>query len=275
MPPSVEGHYARPGLYEGVLQALKGTGKTMGTLSTEDTAAFDEYHVGGRRATAKLIALSGFAPGSTVLDVGCGLGGPARHLAETAGCRVVGLDLTSDFCRAARLVSSWTGLGPSTSFVRGDAHRLPFATSCFDGLWSEHVTMNVPDRSAMAMEAARVLRAGATLSFYEVFRSSPGPIDFPVPWATSPDQNETGRLPDFLHDLERAGFEVTDVLDETPDAAAFLERARARQTSSGPSRPSVTLVMGDETEVRLENVAAAVRSGAIGFWMGRAVKQGR
>ncbi len=90
---------------------------------------------------------------SHVLDIGSGLGGPARTLAETYGCRVTGIDLTQAFCDAATAMSNWVGLGSRVSFKQGDATNLPFENQTFDAAMTIHVAMNIAAKDKMYLEA--------------------------------------------------------------------------------------------------------------------------
>jgi len=272
MSAGVERHYARPGLLDAVRTWIADRSCADVSANTRDTAAFDEFHVGGRRATSKMIAFSGFRPEDRVLDVGSGLGGPARHLAGFVGCHVTGLDLTSDFCAAAEALSRWSGQSDRTRFVRGDACRLPFRNRSFDGAWLQHVTMNVGDKFRLAGEAARVLKPGAVLAFYEAFLVKPGGLRYPVPWAGSEPESRIGPKPQFLDALTQAGFQIDECLDESSDAAASLERALARFGRKDDPVNALVSVLGDQAETCLTHLLEALRSGSVEFTLGRAVR---
>jgi ubiquinone/menaquinone biosynthesis C-methylase UbiE len=85
-------------------------------------------------------------PGVTVLDVGCGLGGPARFLAATYGCHVTGIDLSQPFIEAARMLTERSGLADRVTFLQTNALELPFADAFFDHAWTQHAAMNIADR---------------------------------------------------------------------------------------------------------------------------------
>jgi cyclopropane fatty-acyl-phospholipid synthase-like methyltransferase len=69
-------------------------GKTTDTVTIDDLAPMDEFHIGGRKATEELVSQLQLAPADHVLDIGCGLGGAARFVASRHHCQVTGIDLT-------------------------------------------------------------------------------------------------------------------------------------------------------------------------------------
>ncbi len=84
----IKAHYSSPGLYELIVQGLEAIGKSTASVDLDDLAALDEFHLRGPAATRELIEILGVGQDSHVLDVGSGLGGPARRLAKATGCRV-------------------------------------------------------------------------------------------------------------------------------------------------------------------------------------------
>ena len=101
------------GLVSAISSALDASGVDRATLRPADLAPVDEFHIRGRAATLEIIEALGITSDSRVLDLGSGLGGPARTVAEETGCSVTGVDLTAEFCEVARALSRWTGMsGP-------------------------------------------------------------------------------------------------------------------------------------------------------------------
>jgi cyclopropane fatty-acyl-phospholipid synthase-like methyltransferase len=126
---SVASHYSENlGLAETIAEKLRSTGKDPNKLTTADLVAVDEFHIRGRKATLELGEKMKLNAHSQVLDIGSGLGGPARTLAETYGCQVTCVDLTQAFCDAATAMSDRVGLGNRVSFKQGDATNLPSRT---------------------------------------------------------------------------------------------------------------------------------------------------
>jgi ubiquinone/menaquinone biosynthesis C-methylase UbiE len=139
-----------------------------------------------------------------VLDVGCGIGGPARRLSDLRRCRIVAFDVVEDLASAARALASETA---RISFLAADADHLPFAASSFDQVWALGVLAHTRIVRS-AEEARRVLVDGGTLGAVEVLRRGRASPRFagsaPRPWTpyTSIDVSEA---------LDRAGFSRVDV----------------------------------------------------------------
>jgi len=190
----VTAHYGDDaGLAERVAERLRAAGKELDSLTTRDLAAVDEFHTRGRAATLELSARMGLGPGTRVLDIGSGLGGPARAVAETYDCDVTGLDLNAGFCRAAAEFTAWVGLQDKVAFRCGDATQLPFDTGTFDAAMTLHAAMNIPAKDAVYAEARRVLKPGGVFAIYDVLQGEGGPALFPVPWARQPSASHLSR----------------------------------------------------------------------------------
>jgi len=215
---TVQTHYARSELGTLILAALEKAGKDIHRLTPEDLAPIDEFHIRGRAATLELARAASLDAAKRVLDVGSGVGGTSRCLAKEFGCRVTGIDLTEDYCRAAELLTAKTGLAHLVDYRQGDATQLPFADASFDVVWTEHAAMNIPDKARLYREMHRVLKPGGRLAIYDVLAGPAGPVHFPVPWARTPDASFLLRPDELRALLEAAGFAITDWSD-TPDAA--------------------------------------------------------
>jgi SAM-dependent methyltransferase len=186
---SVQAHYRTAGLLDRILAGLREAGKDPAAPTVDDLAPADEFHSLGRVATKDLAELAAFKPGSRLLDVGSGLGGPARFLAVTYGCDVTGVDLMPEFCAVATELSRRTGLGERTQFQHGNALALPFDDGTFDGVWTIQAQMNIADKRRFYEEIARVLRAGGRFAFQDICRGDGRPLEFPVPWASEAGQS--------------------------------------------------------------------------------------
>ncbi len=189
----------------------------------EDLAPLEEFHIGGRRASTELAEMAAWAPGCRVLDVGAGLGGPARLLAARFGCLVTALDVTEEYCRAAEMLTKATGLTDRVTVRQGSALALPFADGQFDGVWTQHASMNISDKPRLYAEIRRVLRGGGTFALHDVHAGPVQPIIFPVPWADTPSVSFLATPEQTLSLVTSAGFEVAEWQDRTAEAIEFFQ----------------------------------------------------
>jgi ubiquinone/menaquinone biosynthesis C-methylase UbiE len=182
MTADIETHYGGSADLAGqIRKSLIAAGKEIERLTTAELAPVDEFHIRGRQATLELAERMELTPDSHVLDFGCGLGGPARTLAETYGCKVTGIDLTASFCDAATELSSWLGLSDKLHFIHGDATDAPFGADSFDAAMTLHVAMNIPAKDALYANARRVLKPGGIFAIYDILQGEGGTVLFPVP----------------------------------------------------------------------------------------------
>ena len=158
-------------------------------IAHDALAPVDEFHIGGRRATEPFVESLKLSKGSRVLDLGCGLGGPARFVAATTGAHVTGIDLTPEFVEAGRALTEWTGLAGQIELVEGSILELPFEDVSMDAAYMIHVGMNIADKAGIAREAARVLKPGGIFAIYDVMQVGTGQMEYPAPWASSEDQS--------------------------------------------------------------------------------------
>lgn len=236
MPDKVADHYAGGGDLAGAIAAsLRKAGKDASKLTTADLATVDEFHIRGRKATLEVAQGLDLNASSHVLDIGSGLGGPARTLAETYRCRVTGIDLTQAFCDAATALSGWVGLSDRVIFRQGDATSLPFADGAFDAAMTIHVAMNIARKDMMYAEARRVLKPGGRFAVYDVLQGEGGEVLFPVPWAREPSISHLA-TPDAMQSLlTGAGFKIVDVRDTTEESQRWFEAMAERMAQAAPA----------------------------------------
>ena len=151
----VRDHYRAAGLTERLKTALTTLGPEDQRLTPQQLAGLDQFHTLGLAATAELAKLAGIAADMSVLDVGSGVGGPARFTAATYGCRVTGVDLSQPFVDAARYLTERTGQSGQVSFETASALDLPFNDGLFDVVLLQHVAMNISDRARLYREIRR------------------------------------------------------------------------------------------------------------------------
>ena len=179
----ITGHYTSGDLLARLEARLREDGADPARPTAEALAPYDHFHGRGLEATEDMAGLLQVAETDHILDVGSGLGGPARYMARRFGCRVSGVDLTAEFCDVARHLTALLGLEERVSIAHGDALAMPFGDAAFDGAYSMNVSMNIADKRALYREIHRVLRPGAWLMLSEVAQGPGGEPDFPTPWA--------------------------------------------------------------------------------------------
>jgi SAM-dependent methyltransferase len=267
-------HYQQGGLLERIMAGLKVLGKDMHSLTHEDLAPADEFHSHGRSATRALAELAHIPSGSRVLDVGSGLGGPARYLAATHGCDVTGIDLTPEFCATANELSRLTGLADRTRFQVGDALNLPFIESHFDVVWTIQMQMNIEDKRRLYAGIVRVLKPGGRFVCQEACAGNGDPIDFPVPWASRPEQSHLVNRESLRSLVRDAGLRERSWRDVTEEIVAARKAQQAKTQASGVGGPTafpplgMHLVLGDQAAVKMSNSARNTDTGRVVFIQG-------
>ncbi len=224
-------------------------------------AALDQFHVGGAAASRRLAGRAGIREGLTVLDLGSGLGGPARLLAGEFGADVTGIDLTPGFCRIAQQLSIHAGHSETTRFCAADALALPFADNSFDAIWTEHVAMNIGDRDTLYRELLRVTRPGGVLALYDVVAGREvETLVYPVPWAREPSRShlvEAGTLRRIVNDV---GWTARHFHDES---AAALDWLAAARPPKGVDGPTLRDVMGSDFPQMIANLRENFEAGRL------------
>ena len=261
---AVADHYTHGRLLDAILAGVTALGKTPQTLDIGDLAPVDEFHIGGRQATEDFVAQMGLSPEDHVLDVGCGIGGTARYLASTCGCRVTGLDLTPEFVEAGRVLCAWVGLGERVDLTQGSALAMPFEPARFDAAVMLHVGMNIADKAGLFAEVGRVLRPGATFGLYDIMRRNDEPLVYPVPWAAVPDTSALATPEDYRASLAEAGFEVTKECDRREFAAEFFAALRERtEAAGGPPPLGLHILLGETAALKVRNMVDNVAAGRV------------
>jgi len=239
---AVSRYWSRENLGQKILDALAAAGKRLDALTVDDLAATDQFHGGGKPATVRLARLAGFSPGTRVLDVGGGLGGPARTLAAEFGCRVTVIDLTESYVRAATMLTERVGLADRVSHRVGNALELPFEDGAFDAVWTQNSGMNVADKQRLYAGLRRVLEPGGLLALQEPMAGPNQPPVFPVMWARDASQSFLRPPAEMRVLIEKTGFRARAWDDVT------METAGPPARSPVPAHAVQRIIMGDGLE---------------------------
>ena len=255
----VASHYAGGGdLARTIAEGLRRAGKDLDELSTADLATVDEFHIRGRKATLELAQSLGLAASAHLLDIGSGLGGPARTVAETYGCRVTGIDLTPAFCDAAAALSGWVGLGDRVAFRQGAATNLPFGDAEFAAAMTIHVAMNIAAKDRMYAEARCVLKPGGRFAAYDILKGEGGEVLFPVPWAREPSISHLATPDEMESLLTGAGSRILEVNDSTEESQQWFETMAARMAQAVPA-VTFQSFLGDDFPTMARNQVSNLR----------------
>ena len=264
-------------LLDRLLAALAADGADPQRPTITTLAPYDQFHGRGLDATRDIAdqLAAHIRTGHHLLDIGCGIGGPARYFAQRFGCRVTGIDLTPEFCEVARalgelvqgtLAANGETALPEVRFELGNALAMPFAGASFDGAYSMNVSMNIADKAAFYREIHRVLRPGGWLMLSEIARGSAdaAPPEFPTPWASTATGSFLATADETRDGLVQAGFEVVELRSTRAQALEFaaLSRAAVARGELPPHR-SVKLVHGDIGPQATTNSARALADGRV------------
>lgn len=235
----------RGGLVAAISSALEAAGLDRATLRPADLAPVDEFHIRGRAASLEIVEALGPAAGSHVLDLGSGLGGLARTVAELTGCTVTGVDLTLEFCEVATALSEWTGLSDRTHFQVGDATATGLPDAAVNAAMTIHAAMNIRNKQALYAEAFRVLEPGGRFVVYDVLQGEGGDVRYPVPWATDSSTSFLATPADMRELLSAAGFRLISEVDSSDESLAWFQQMGACIQRDGPPPLNFTVFLGD------------------------------
>lgn len=245
-----------------VLDGLRATGRDTDRVEIDDLAGVDEFHALGRPATMALAELAGVERGAEVIDVGAGLGGPARFLAGRYGARVTAVEPTARFRDACAELTRRAGLDHLVRPVDGTATKLPVPDGSMDLAWMQAVAISVSDKAAMARELRRVLRPGGRLAFFDSFARGGGELPFPLPWADGPEASFVVTAGELRAVFTEAGFEPV-VWNEQEGAIAEIAK-RSFTPTVDPAQVGLAQLMPD-FEQRMGNLGRSIGEGRLGI----------
>ena len=270
---AIERNYGRSGLVARTLAAIAAAGLDPDALTRDDLQPMDEFHIRGRAATRELAALASLSPGASIVDVGCGIGGPARTLAAEVGCRVTGVDLTAEYCQLAELLTAATGLSDRVTVRHGSALSMPFDDGTFDAAWMQHVSTNIEDKGRLYREIPRVLRRGGVLALHEVYAGTVESRRYPVPWAADADIDFLVSQEEARRTIAAAGLREVEWVDVTAKSLEWFRNMLGARRSVPPPALGLHLLVSD-FPARASNVLRNLEEGRITVAMGVFARDG-
>ncbi len=228
---------------ERIYRELGELGKTIeDPLNVDELSAFDQLHYHGTDALDVALALLGGEPGSNWLEIGSGLGGPARYLAANSEARITALELQQDQHEVARSLTERCGLADRVEHVCADIHKISWPPGHFDAIVSWLALYHIPERTKLLEKCHRMLKPGGY--FYTEDLTARGDIDDAQRRMLERDLYAITLLHinQYRQDLEDAGFDVGLCLSMSSD---WAEYARVRLAAYRADRARHLRVHGE------------------------------
>lgn len=258
---AIADHWARGDVYGLIVSALGKMSKPLDAVTLEDLAPVDHFHARGLAATVELADRLPVKAGQHIVDIGCGLGGPARYMAKRFQCKVSGVDITQPFVEAANRLTALLRMEHQVTIQHGDGQRLPYGDALFDGAYTQHVTMNVADRRTFFAEACRVLKNGAFFALTEHGLGPQGDPYYPLPWSADGSGAYLVKPSETRALLEAAGFEDIVLEDTGPNYVAGY-KTMIEKAERGVLPPlGIHILMGDTALQKARNAARNIEEG--------------
>ena len=258
---AIADHWGRGDVYGLIVSALNKMSKSLESLTVEDLAPVDHFHARGFPATVELADRLPIKAGQHIVDIGCGLGGPARYIAKRFQCSVSGVDITEPFVEAANKLTTLVRMEGQVKIEHGDGQRLPYSNACFDGAYTQHVTMNVADRPKFFAEAYRVLKPGAFFALTEHGLGAKGDPHYPVPWSADGSGAYLVTPSETRAFLEKTGFEDIVVEDTGAKYVAGYKMVIEKAETGALPPLGTHILLGETAWEKMRNAARNIEEG--------------
>lgn len=256
-------HYASGDIAARILAALRAENGADVAITPDTLAVIDHFHGRGLAATKELVAALAPQSGEHILDIGSGIGGPARWIARHFGCRVTGIDLMPAFVEAAVALTRATGQSGQVEFREASATDLPFADGTFDRVYSQNVVMNIADKARFYAEAFRVLKPGGTAAFSNLGAGPAGNPHYPTPWAQSAATSFLSTPAETERDLRSAGFVIVSLAVPSPEALKAQAAARVKAAGETAPKLGVHVFLGERFLAYQVNSGRSMQEGRL------------
>ena len=260
---SVAAHYDTTDLYKRIEFGLLELNLSLDAITTEQLGIVDNFHIGGRGATRFIAEYLQLNEKKVALDIGCGIGGPARYISELSGCYINGIDLTRSFVETGQQLNVLAKLDDKVSFIQGSALNLPYASLSFDCAYMIHVGMNIENKDQLMSETYRVLKHTGRFVVFDVMKCTENEIQYPLPWADKRQDCALDKTSSYTSALTQAGFKILAEEDRSEFATAFFEDIIPKVKQGGPKPLGLHLLMGSNTKEKIRNIYTQIRDGSL------------
>ena len=264
----IQENYTINAMMDRIKQALEKAGFGSTAVKWSDLVTFDQFHVRGLEATKEMAEALKLTSGQNLLDVGSGLGGPARYLAAAHDVHITGIDITPDFVETSNYLSDRAGIADQLTFQQGDATELPFKDEQFDIAYTQHVAMNIENKLKLYQGVHSVLKKGGQFAIYDAIKGNDQPVIYPTPWAREEAISFLSTEKEMNEMLATAGFKIISFTDKTDISKEWFQELRQQreqqQQSQQPPNPLNPIsILGPEMAPAIGNFAKNVMDGRV------------
>ncbi len=256
---SIENFWTRGDIFTRVHQAMTEAGLINKELNIEDLFPIDQYHARGIAATIDLGKRMPISKNQKILDIGCGLGGPARYYAKEFKCFITGIDITPSFIEIGNEFNKLTSMSNNVHLLVGNGEILDFKNETFDGAYSQHVTMNISDRKKFFSEAFRVLKKGSFFAFTEHGLGPEGDPIFPLPWANSSEMSFLLPPETTISILKDVGFSDIKIIETADKYISSYEKLIGLKPKNKKPILGIHVIGGNSMNERSTNSMQSIK----------------
>ena len=256
---NIENFWTRGDVFSRVHHAMSEAGLINKELNIEDLFPIDQYHARGIAATVDLGKRMPISKNQKIIDIGCGLGGPARYYAKEFKCFITGIDITPSFIEIGNEFNKLTSMSDNIQLLVGNGEILDFKNETFDGAYSQHVTMNISDRKKFFSEAFRVLKKDSFFAFTEHGLGPEGNPIFPLPWADSSEMSFLLPPETTISILKDIGFSDIKIIETADKYISGYEKLIGLKSANKKPILGIHVIGGESMNERSTNSMQSIK----------------
>jgi len=256
---NIEKFWTRGDVFSRVNRAMSEAGLINKELNIEDLFPIDQYHARGIAATVDLGKRMPISKNQKIIDIGCGLGGPARYYAKEFKCFITGIDITPSFIEIGNEFNKLTSMSDNIQLLVGNGEILDFKNETFDGAYSQHVTMNISDRKKFFSEAFRVLKKDSFFAFTEHGLGPEGNPIFPLPWADSSEMSFLLPPETTISILKDIGFSDIKIIETADKYISGYEKLIGLKSANKKPILGIHVIGGESMNERSTNSMQSIK----------------